>query len=313
MKLSKTKSQLLLDDRNAHIYSIDSYDMTTQHNFNDFNISIDSKTTKNYWRNLFAIVLLPLIVTGAPVHHVFTDQSVTFTTTTEWLKSIFNTKTKFAYFLIAVNSALLLYVMCANILIVFTSVWILKELLYDGIVPKELTLIIIENLQVLVFIVYINLFWICGYKLKSLMRSLISDFDMNVSRYDSIDLVSKCDDNNDIKLNYGRKMSAYYVIVIFIVVVSLIVSYNRNSFCHKNVSVNNTVNINITDSDNSGMNANDLLCSHQSTTDLVHKFIIEIAHYLVMILYIVFTWVCLHCNFDCLSKLLYHMRSENHF
>jgi hypothetical protein len=225
----------------------------------------------NYWRNRFSSILLPLIITGAPMYQ-FVFKNDNSDTTKEWLRSIFIPRyRKFYWIFVPINCLFIIYAFLINFTIFIFGFWFLKELLIDGIFPNAIFTVLINSIQIIPYLIPINLLWIKGFKFRKLIHSFDCDFN----------IIEK----SNTKLNHTLKLGLLYVLLIFIEVVSTVITCKRNQYCDSSyeIAFNKSEQINYI-----GLS---VLCKKTSTSELMTRLLVDITYNLMIMLFIVISWV----------------------
>jgi len=228
----------------------------------------DSKERNNYWKNRLSFILMPLIITGAPVHHLVFNKNLNYSTTKQWLKSMFVPKfNKFYWFCVPINVILMIYAIFINLILLIPSILFLKNLMIDGILSSGLIFQIIGLIEMIPYIVTINLLWLKGYKFRELINSFDSDFDIiNESK---------------VELNHTIKIGLLYILLIFSEVTQISIRSERKRYCQ----------VKYNEYENQNYNGSSPLCKNTSTYELIDHLIVDTSYYLIIILYIVICWV----------------------
>ncbi len=225
----------------------------------------------NYWKNRFSSILLPLIITGAPMHQLVFKNDNSYTTK-EWLRSIFIPSYRKLYWIfLPINCLLIIYAILINFTILISGFWFLKELLIDGIFPNAIFTTLINSIQIIPYLIPINLLWLKGFKFRKLIHSF--DCDFNVI------------EKSNTKLNHTLKLGLLYVLLIFIEVISTVITIKRNQYCDGSheIPFNKSKQMNYI-----GLS---VLCQKTSTSELMSRLLVDISYNLMIMLFIVISWV----------------------
>jgi hypothetical protein len=257
---NKSESSLKYESLDGQSISIENEEIRSNNN-----------EQNNYWKNRFSSILLPLIITGAPMYQlVFKNDNSD--TTKEWLRSIFIPRYRKLYWIfVPINCLLIIYAILINFTIFIFGFWFLKELLIDGIFPNAIFTALINSIQIIPYAIPINLLWIKGFKFRKLIHSFDRDFN----------IIEK----SNTKLNHTLKLGLLYVLLIFIEIVSTVITSERNQYCDSSheIAFNKSKKINYI-----GLS---VLCKKTSNLELVTRLLVDISFNLMIMLFIVISWV----------------------
>jgi hypothetical protein len=234
-------------------------------------IRSNNNEQNNYWKNRFSSILLPLIITGAPMHQLVFKNDNSYSTK-EWLRSIFIPSYRKLYWIfVPINCLLIIYAILINFTIFISGFWFLKELLIDGIFPNAIFTALINLIQIIPYLIPINLLWIKGFKFRKLIHSFDCDFN----------IIKK----SNTKLNHTLKLVVLYVLLIFIEVVSTVITSKRNQYCDDSYEIqfNKSEQINYI-----GLS---VLCRKTSASQLMTGLLVDISYNLMIMLFIMISWV----------------------
>lgn len=262
----------------------------------------------SYWRINLSLILFPLIISGAPVHQLVLKKNDNIHSAKEWLRTFFIPISGRLYWIcVPINIFLIIFAISVNLSILVYVFRFLKELFIDGVlIDTKLSIFdlfaeIINIFQFIPQIIIINILWIKGYQFKNLINSFDNDFE----------IINKL----KIKLNYTLKLGGLYFLLIFSEVTQTIIIGKQNQYCNyfywPHLPNNETFNEDdiqyIYNSDEHQLPDNEtsvnnyigsyVLCDEIGTLDILTHLIVEITYYLMLMLYIVISWVIIF-NFN---------------